>query len=240
MALKINTRRKVSRMKPAIVFILTVSTICFVPLQVFAADLPTVTSLQDRLAAEVQKMIDAGHLAPGICNFEQHYQFHCSPYSGTHWDWDDYWHNPAETVYTLAIAIPHLPSAMQSAALAYLESEFDAYPPYTYIHTGPSGAQRSFTGVPTEYQGNWASMFGQRGAPATQTEGGKQGYSFNQFNIYACFKFAELFPSRVDEIWNAVRNKVEQMPTDTAWLQETRTSPICISPATTAARASAS
>ena len=203
-------------MKPAIISIIILFICSLLPLQVFAADLPTVPSLQDRLAAEVQKMIDAGHLAPAICYCEQHYVAHTG--TGAHWAWDDYWHNPAELVYTLSIAIPHLPAGMQAAAMTYLQNEFNAYPPYTYVHIGTSGAHRSYNGVPTEYAANWGGWYGVQTSTSTSVPSG-EGFSFYPFNIYACWKFAQLFPARVNEILTACQNKLQQMPCDLAFHQ---------------------
>lgn len=184
----------------------------------FCADLPTVMTLRGRLAAEVQKMVDAGHLAPGICYFEQHYFVHSSPSRSGHWEWDDYWHNPADLVYTLSIAIPHLPAEMQGAAKTYLENEFNSFPPYTYVHTGPSGLHRSINGVPPDYETGWPGKYAQRSSSATSNSG-YPGYSFNPFNVYACWKFAQLFPGRTNEILSNVQGKLHALPTDMAFLE---------------------
>ena len=118
-----------------------------------AGDLATVSSVQERLAGEVQRMIDAGHLAPGLCSFEQHYRYDSGQLG---WQLDDYWHNPGELVYTLAIAIPHLPADLRELAKAYLRSEFERYPPYEYIHMGPEGARREHFPLPAEFGQEWA------------------------------------------------------------------------------------
>ena len=55
----------------------------------FSADLPTVPTLQDRLADQVQKMIDAGHLRPGIWCPVSHYSTVCNPNSDYCYEWDD-------------------------------------------------------------------------------------------------------------------------------------------------------
>ena len=87
--------------------------------------------------------------------------------------------------------------------MQYLEDEFDLYPPYTYVHTGPSGVHRSYAGLCAELESGWTGKFSQRSSPATDCAS-FSGFSFNPFNFYACWKFAELFPSRVNEILNAV------------------------------------
>lgn len=178
-------------------------------------NLPTVPSLQDRLTAEIQRMIDAGHLAPGLCTFEQHY-------SGDHerhgWQLDDYWHNPADTVVALAMAIPHLPVEMQPAARTYLQSEFALYPPYQYMHIGSQGARREDYGIPPEYSANWQSIYNQFADPQDHWTNWPT-WVRNPYNIYACFKYAEVFPAEASHLLEAVRTHVEAVPYDEAYLE---------------------
>jgi hypothetical protein len=198
-----------------------------------AAKLPTVapTFLQDQLADQVQRMIDAGHLAPGIQHVADHYNFDCHP-DGTidsYYQFDDYWHNPADTVYTLSIAIQHLPKSMQTRAKSYLQDEFNLFPPYIYIHMGPGGARREIGGLPPSFTlaalgFTWdAKLYHQN---YLVTEGPRQdsenmkGWKFNPFNFYACWKYAQVFPSEAKTILNKIRNKVEAVPTDETYLRQ--------------------
>ncbi len=181
---------------------------------VWCADLPTVRPLRARLADEVRKMIDAGHLAPGLSLFEQHYRYDVFQHG---WNFDDYWHNPAELVYTLSIAMPLLPAALQPEAKAYLQSEFERFPPYEYIHIGPEGARRESAPLPPSLGETWPQAYGQESAPATAATYGS--WSFNPFNAYACFKYAELFPSRAKPILDRLRNKIGALPQDAALLE---------------------
>lgn len=179
-----------------------------------AGRLPTVVTVEARLAAEIQRMIQAGHLAPGVCYMEQHYSLNASRHG---YELDDYWHNPGELIYTLAIAIPYLPDELKPSAKNYLESEFNRFPPYTYIHTGPEGALREITPRPAEFAAAWAVRYNQRTQSATSASGWGSGnisppWSFNPFNIYACWKYAEIFPNKAKAILDAVRSKVISLP----------------------------
>lgn len=177
-------------------------------------------------------MIDAGHLAPGVPYVSDHYVFDPAPGGNTssYYQFDDYWHNPAETVVTLSLAIPYLPSTMQPAARAYLQSEFNLYPPHTYIHMGPSGARRELSGLPPAFtlaaypnaSFNPATFYNEYWtmASAQTSAGSHKGWTFNPYNFYACWKYAQVFPSQATAIMGQIRNKVAPLPTDDLYLQQ--------------------
>jgi len=179
-----------------------------------AERLPTVFPLESRLAGEIQRMIQAGHLAPGICYMEQHYTFDASKHG---YELDDYWHNPGELIYTLAISIPHLSGDLKASAKNYLESEFNRYPPHTYVHIGPEGAPREIGPRPPEYSDNWPSYYGQRSQSATEAVDWGAGsptlpWRFPPFNIYACWKYAEIFPEKAPDLLSQLESKITRLP----------------------------
>ena len=178
-------------------------------------DLPGFVPLEQRLEQEIRKLIDAGHLAPGLSTFEQHYRGDAFAWG---WELDDYWHNPAETVYTLALAIPHLPAQLRAEAKEYLRSEFERFPPTEFVHIGPEGARREYAELPPEFGADWPRRHAQADTPQTQAHW--PGWSFNPFNIYASFKYAELFPEQAGGILNALRDKVAALPDDEGFLRE--------------------
>ena len=54
-----------------------------------------------------------------------------------------YYHNPADTVYTLIRALPHLPTPLRQQTRSYIQQEFEDYPPYAVAHIGwQEGAPR--------------------------------------------------------------------------------------------------
>ncbi len=179
-----------------------------------AERLPTVSSVEDRLAMQIRRMIEAGHLAPGICSMEQHYAADSSRHG---YELDDYWHNPAELIYALAISIPHLPADLRKSAERYLQNEFNRYPPHSYVHMGPEGALREISPRPPEYQKEWAVFYGQRTESAAEAVDWGAGnsnppWSFSPFNIYACWKYAEVFPETAPEILKKLRKRVVVLP----------------------------
>ena len=96
--------------------------------------LPTYVSVEQRLESEIRKMIEAGHLAPGVSTFEQHFRYDVRNDLG--WNLDEYWHNPAELVYTLTLAMPHLSPALRAETRAYLEEEFERFRPSQFVQNG--------------------------------------------------------------------------------------------------------
>jgi hypothetical protein len=180
----------------------------------WADRLPTVLSAEARLANEVQRMIQAGHLGPGICYTEQHYSVDSRRHG---YQLADYWHNPGELIYTLSIAIPYLPDSLKSAAKDYLKSEFAHYPAHTYVHMGPGGASREIAARPSEYADNWAFYYNQSLSSATEEVDWGAGnitppWRFPPFNIYACWKYAQVFPETAPAMLSALQGKVLEMP----------------------------
>jgi len=76
--------------------------------------------LEALLVSEVDKILQAGHLAPYIYAFRG---------IGT-----SYFRDPSEVLYFLADVLPVLPSAKQQEVLAYLASERTRYPPETLAY----------------------------------------------------------------------------------------------------------
>jgi hypothetical protein len=92
-------------------------------------------ALQNNLAVEVQKILDAGHLRKPYINQRKLYCI------GTEME---YWQNSAMTIYVLLRALPHLPSTMQPAVKQYIQNEYNTYKPYEIWNEG-------FGGTPREY-----------------------------------------------------------------------------------------
>lgn len=148
--------------------------------------------LQGRLEAEVQKMLDAGHLRAAYTShgiFDLRGEHQCG-------DWmSAYFHNPGETLYVLLQALPHLPPQMRSDVRAYLQSEFTNYPPYEYNHVGFGGAPRIAYDVPPDANLDEAlepeafnHTFFNNGGWNNEGVWGR-----NPFSWYAMWKYAEEF-----------------------------------------------
>src|SRR4030095_6180530 len=139
--------------------------------------------LKARLAQEIQKMLEAGHLRPGYVShghFDMPAHFQCGD------DLIDYWHHPAETIVTLIQALPHLPAEMQPQVKAYLQAEFNAYPPYQYNHIGwRDGAAREGFDLPPEVSGALLNL---------PPEPGLSGFvwGMNPYSFYALWQYAQM------------------------------------------------
>jgi outer membrane protein assembly factor BamB len=167
-----------------------------------------IDALQARLQEEVQNMLDAGHLRPG---YVSHGHFDLRGRSQCGDDLVDYWHQPAETIYTLLMALPHLPAAMQPAVKTYISNEFNAYPPYQINHVGWSGAPREVFDLPPEVAADLVNY------PPEQNAHGYI-WKVNPFNFYALWKYAAVF-GNASAIFEASKDQLEATPPDTVLLQ---------------------
>ena len=162
--------------------------------------------LQKELENEVQKILDAGHLRPGYMGtglFDLRAVKSCGDRL------DDYFHEPADTLYTLILALPHLPAGMQDQVKAYLKSEFDSYPPYKYSHIGwREGASRDVFDLPPEVDADRMSF-----GPERQVNN-FEGWTFSPFSFYGLWKYAEVFGG-AKEIFDAAKGNLNPVPSET-------------------------
>jgi hypothetical protein len=160
-------------------------------------------ALKARLAVEVQAMIDAGHLRPGYLggsNSDMWLGFQAG-FLG------QYFHSPGENLYTLIRALPYLPSDLQASTRAYLQKEFQDYPPYEIAHTGwNTGLQREVNITLPEIQ---EAMTRFRPSVGIYNE----YWDYPQYNFYYLWKYAEAFGG-ASEIFTAVKGRREAAPAD--------------------------
>src|SRR5690606_22392879 len=159
--------------------------------------------VKTRLEQEVEKVVNAGHLRPGYFNSGQIIydgSYNCgyaNPYSI-----GDYWSNPADTIYTLLRARPHLTPALRTRLDTYLKAEFNAYPPYEITHIGwKDGAAREVFTLPPEVQAGRAAYI-----PLKQVTG-FPGWTYNPFGFYAMWKYAEAYGG-AKEIFDASEGRL--------------------------------
>lgn len=171
---------------------------------------PSVEQVRQRLAAEVQKMISAGHLRPGYSSTGI-FDFWSSYVCGD--DLLDYWHNPGDTIYTLIQALPYLPPDLQQQTKAYIQSEFNAYPPYLVNHIGwKDGNPREIFDLPPEVQADMQNM-----GPRTENFGYK-GWRLNPNTFYALWKYASVFGG-ARSIYDLSKAKLETPPANDYLIQ---------------------
>jgi hypothetical protein len=151
--------------------------------------------LRARLEEEVRKILDAGHLRPGYYNVSQFL------IRGL----EDYFDNPGDTLYTLSLAYPHLPTAMQSEVSAYLQTEFDTYfDPDMYARIGWSeGAPREDMVLPPEVAADLVNY-----GPNIRAGSGF-AWQYPQHNFYAMWKYAEIFPSEAGHVYDLAKSMLE-------------------------------
>lgn len=145
-------------------------------------------TLKAILVSEVQKMIAAGHLRPGFFSIGG---VHDNQLNKLEQDILEYYHNPADTLYVLLRALPHLPSDLRQQTINYIKSEYNTYPPQTTSHIGwEQGASREPFFQPESNKG-WTSR--------------KSGIKPQSF--YALWKYAVKFGGAV-EIFDQVKNSL--------------------------------
>ncbi len=96
--------------------------------------------LSERLQAEIQKVLQAGHLAPwyvAMTDFGAGYQYYWRMQGRLAWS------NPGETLYVLAETLPVLPPRLVEPVEAYMRREREQFPPESVAHTPVAeGARR--------------------------------------------------------------------------------------------------
>jgi hypothetical protein len=171
-------------------------------------DAPTITDeeLKGRLASEVQRILNAGHLRPGYLNtgiFDLRARFECGDFL------TDYFHHPGDILYTLIRALPHLDPALQEQTKSYIQSEFQAFPPYEFNHTGwQSGAAREVFDLPPEVAASMAA------SPPKTGISNFEGWTFAPHAFYALWKYAELFGG-AKAIFDAGKVELNSLPSET-------------------------
>jgi len=169
--------------------------------------------LKAKLAAEVQKMLDAGHLRPGYFSsglFDGQARQECGD------NLSDYFHNPADTLYALLRALPYLSPDLQQRTQAYLQSEFASYPPYNVVHVGwKTGAIRESYDDPPEVQSDLVNY------PATEWSsydfdpwgGDDLNAKYPPYIFYALWKYAQTFGG-AKTIFDRSKGRLEPVPSD--------------------------
>ncbi|MBM4018111.1 MAG: hypothetical protein FJ288_07240 [Planctomycetes bacterium] len=201
-------------MSKRLVWLVAVGSMCLVARAAAqpAGKLPTVRSAEELLADEIRKVLDAGHLRPVVANPSEQYWQVMRSLRGA--NMIEYWHNPAETIYTLIRALPHVPAAMQGPLKEYIRREWNDYPPYEYTSTGWKGVSREVFPIPPEMQEYYAGKGGRTAQePSAQPPAGWTAWSFNPFNFYACWLYAREF-GKAPEILDRISRRLQPPPAE--------------------------
>lgn len=186
-----------------------------VPMTSTVAPLNT-DQLKQRLSAQVQKILDAGHLRPGYMS-TGHFDLSGSSYQGD--ALVDYWHNPADTIYTLIRALPYLDESMQQHTKQYLQTEFASYPPCGIGHIGwKDGVAREIFDLPPEVESarkNYGAEFVAEGSKSY--EGWQywiDGQSYcSPHSFYALWQYAKVFGG-AKTIFDSYHQYLQPIPSD--------------------------
>jgi outer membrane protein assembly factor BamB len=158
---------------------------------------PTLDQLKARLESEIQKIIAAGLLKPGYYNAGQ--------FNDTYQQLVDYFDNPGDTLYTLSRAYPYLSPALQQQTQTYLKNEFNTYfDPTMYSHIGwADGAAREALPLPPEVDAARVNF------PKVQGAGSDWSWTYPQYNFYAMWKYATIFPADASRIYDLAKSKLQ-------------------------------
>lgn len=193
---------------------------------------PSKAELTQRLEEEIQKMLSAGHLRPGFDSAGFIDLF------GNGWYTDDaefgeifdYFQNPADTVYTLLLAYPHLSAQKQLEVKNYLKNNYGPGAPYDFtriVHIGyGSGAPREAFIVPAEDISRWGQPYRSPYYPSTQPICQICGYwkNFPPFSFYAAWKYAVIVGNNdvtiARDIFSRMSGKLEPPLADNVFLKK--------------------
>jgi hypothetical protein len=183
--------------------------------EVAASESPVQASsavLQQRLGEEVQKILDAGHLRPGLGVSGA---FCEAAHDGIGDHLCDYWHSPIDTILALSLAVPHLPAAMQQQVLAYLQVEIDGYMDFTTVGWR-DGAGREAFDLPPEIQADLPNY-----GPSMWSTWGFEGWTgpdekWVPHTFYALWKYAEVLddPQAAKALFDTYHSRLWSPPSD--------------------------
>lgn len=163
---------------------------------------PSIAELRLRLEEEIQKMVAAGHLKPGL--FKSNIgDFVLAGNGNSNMDQGIYYFsNPGDTTYALVRALPHISPALQTQTRSYIQAEMIKYPIDTYAYVGHvDGTPRQAAVVPPEYQ----SYF--------RIDKQEQVYNdvpwrFPMTAFYAAWKYAQVWPSDAAGLYDRMKPKL--------------------------------
>ena len=170
---------------------------------------PSVNDLKARLEEEVQKIITAGHLKPGL--FRSNIgDFTLQGNGPDAIDLDhgtDYFSNPSDTVIALIRALPHLSPTLQGQTKNYLQVEMNQFPVDSITHVGfVEGADRQAAAIPPDQLSNYSSFGKQTTVPNNWP------WYFPPINFYAAWKYATVFPNEALPLYNKMKSKLSIPP----------------------------
>lgn len=187
---------------------------------------PAKSVLTQRLETEVQKMLTAGPLRPGYLasGAINLYGNGSKTDEREFGEIFDYFQNPADTVYTLLLAYPHLSPAIQLQVKTYLQTNYGPGAKYDFtqiVNVGwGTGAAREVFEIPPEYANWWWLPYTSPYNPTTEPNCGICGYwhHFPPFSFYGAWKYAQIIgnndPVFARNIFDLMSTNLEAPPND--------------------------
>lgn len=181
---------------------------------------PGSTEIVQRLEAEVQKMIAAGPLRPGYYDSGFSDLYGMRSYSSSDTSFGqifDYFQNPADTVYTLLLAYPHLSAGTQQSVKTYLQTYYAPGKTYDftkYTHVGwDKGASRENSTIPEDIWSVWNPPY----SPATNSD-------YPPFYFYAAWQYAKIIgnnsPAFAKSLFDPISAKLPAPLTDDVFIKK--------------------
>jgi len=171
---------------------------------------PGADELKRLLAGEIEKWLAAGHLHIGYFNASQ---FAHTP--GRYRGLNDYFESPAENLWVLLRALPHLPQDLQGRLREFIRKEYEAYPPTTVASIGwKDGASRDYFLYPPEVDSDRANYPAGRLDP--RSHGQPWRIELPPFHFYVLWKYAKEFGG-AQGIYGAVKGKLGNLPPEQEW-----------------------
>ncbi len=195
----------------------------------------TVSSLQQTLNNEVQKMVNAGHLRPGFMDSGFVSQFMAGAYDnpGPNEHLLEYFHNPAWTVAILVNALPYLSSSLQTQVKTYLQTYYgitgSTPSPYSFINYASVGWKNGAKREAYDDTQEMINQFNDGYDPNSYVANGPRTciWTYNNLRIatstndgcpynggfppdsfYGAWKYAQTFPGTAATIFNLMKNKL--------------------------------
>ncbi|MGE3841510.1 MAG: PQQ-binding-like beta-propeller repeat protein [Vicinamibacterales bacterium] len=163
---------------------------------------PTVGELKNRLAEEIEKVLAAGHLKPGL--FRSNVGDYVLNGNGRS-EMDQgiyYFSSPGDTIYALLRALPHLPKNEQTKLREHIQKEMSAYPLDVYASVGHrEGTPRQAAVVPPEYAVDFT-------VDKKTDVYNNRPWRFPLMAFYAAWKYAQIWPAEGPKLYQNLRAKL--------------------------------
>lgn len=181
----------------------------------------TRAQIKQRLAVEINRMLLAGHLRPGYADSGlPSFSYNYGLVPGNHIG--EYFHNPADTLYTLSIALPYLSPEMQDKVKVYMQQEQNNYPVQSIAYIGwhDGKSRETFIDAPemkNVFNNSSLVTFGAWKRTSIWYHGADQINlgAFPQDSFYGAWKYAQatMTQAQAKTLFDSMKGKLEKAGT---------------------------